>query len=192
MKLAYNDVAHGGDDFMCMPIAYVYGYDVYIEDVLFMHNFGGDAFSRPKVCDKIIGHNIRNAGFEKNNGGDFYASLIRQDLLRLGHRCNIQEFNASTKSSKLDRILSVQNEIKGVASMENSYRVHFKDPQTLPVKSEYMEYLRNIWGWSQKEGAIQKKQHDDGPDATAGLLINMLGLRNKGSFKLYDIREAGY
>ena len=190
--LAYNDVAHGGEDFMCMPIAYVYGYDVYIEDVLFMHNFGGDTFSRPLVCKKLMDNNVRNAGFEKNNGGDFYASMIRQDLNRLGYRCNISEFNASTKSSKLDRILSVQNEIKGNPSMENGYRIHFKDPSILPHKSEYMEYLRNIWGWSQKEGAIQKKQHDDGPDATAGLLINMLGLRGKGGVKVYDIREAGY
>ena len=190
--LAYNDVAHGGEDYMCMPIAYIYGYDVYIEDVLFMHNFGGDTFSRPLVCKKLMDNNVRNAGFERNNGGDFYASLIRQDLIRLGYRCNISEYNASTKSSKLDRILSVQNEIKGTPAMENGYRVHFKDPGILPNKSEYMEYLRNIWNWSQKEGAIQKKQHDDGPDGTAGLLINMLGLRGKGGVKVYDIREAGY
>ena len=190
--LSYNDVAHGGEDYMSMPIAYVYGYDVYIEDVFFRHNFGGDAFSRPLICKKLMDNNVRNSGYEKNNGGDFYASMIRQDLNRLGYRCNVSEYNASTKSSKLDRILSVQNEIKGISSMENSYRVHFKDPSTLPQKSEYMDFLRNIWGWSQKEGATQKKQHDDGPDSVAGLLINMLGLRNKGSFKLYDIREAGY
>lgn len=191
-KLAYNDVAHGGEDYMSMPIAYIYGYDVYIDDVLFIHNFGGDSFSRPKVCEKLMSHNIRNAGFERNNGGDFYASMIRQDLNRLGYRCNVSDFNASTKASKLDRILSVINEMKGTPAMENGYRIHFRDPSTLPQKSEYMEFLRNIWGWSQKEGSIQKKQHDDGPDSVAGLLINMLGLKNKGSFKLYDIREAGY
>lgn len=191
-KLAYNDVAHGGEDYMSMPIAYIYGYDVYIEDVLFIHNFGGDTFSRPLVCKKLMDHLIRNAGFEKNNGGDFYMSLIRQDLNRLGYRCNLSDFAASTKASKLNRILSVQNEIKGTPSMENSYRIHFKDPSILPPKSEYMEFLRNIWGWSQKEGVIQKKQHDDGPDSVAGLLMNMLGLKSRGSFKLYDIREAGY
>ena len=191
-KITYNDVAHGGEDYMSMPIAYIYGYDIYIDDVLFIHNFGGDTFSRPKVCDKLIQHNIRNAGFEKNNGGDFYASLIRQDLNRLGHRCNISDFNASNKSSKLDRILSVQNEIKGTPAMDNGYRVHFKDPNTLPAKSDYMEFLHNIWGWSQKEGTTQKKQHDDGPDSIAGLLINMLGIRGKGGVKVYDIREAGY
>lgn len=191
-KLAYNDVSHGGEDFMCMPIAYIYDYDIYIEDVLFIHNFGGDTFSRPLVCEKLMRHNIRNAGFEKNNGGDFYASLIRQDLNARGYRCNIQEFNAPTKKSKLDRILSVQYEIKGTPAITNGYKVHFKDPQTLPSKSEYMEYLRNIWGWSQKEGVIQKTQHDDGPDGTAGLLINMLGIRTRGSVKVYDLSEGGY
>ena len=190
--LSYNDVAHGGEDFMSMPIAYIYGYDIYIHDVLFINKFGGDTYSRPLVCEKIINNNVRSAGFEKNNGGDFYSSLIQQDLNRLGYRCNITTYNANTKSSKLDRILSVQNEIKAISTMENSYRVHFRDPSTLPRSCEYRVFLQNIWDWSQKEGVTQRKQHDDGPDSVAGLLINMLGLRSRGSVKLYDIREAGY
>lgn len=190
--LAYNDVAHGGEDYMSMPVAYIYGYDIYIHDVLFIHKFGGDTYSRPLVCQKLIMHNVRSAGFERNNGGDFYSSLIQQDLNKLGYRCNIATYNASTKSSKLDRILSVQNEIKAISSMENSYRVHFRDPSTLPRSCEYRVFLQNIWDWSQKEGVTQRKQHDDGPDSVAGLLINMLGLRSRGSVKLYDIREAGY
>lgn len=63
--VAYNDVAHGGDDFMSMPIAYVYGTEVYIEDVLFIHNFEGDNISRPLVCKKIIDHNISRCGLKR-------------------------------------------------------------------------------------------------------------------------------
>lgn len=189
---AYNDVAHGGPDFMSMPVAYVYGYDVYIVDVLFINNFGGDSVSRPLVCNKIKDYEITRCGFEKNNGGDFYASLISDDLRKQGYRCNITMHNAPTRQSKLDRILSCQNEIKGVNIAEDSYRIFFRSPKDVSKNSEYMNFLNNLWNWSQKEGATQKKQHDDAPDSLAGLLMNVLGKRSGGRLKLYDISEAGY
>ena len=192
MIIAYNDVAHGGEDFMSMPIAYVYGRDVYIEDVLFIHNFDGDLVSRPLVCDKIIEHNVTRCGFEKNNGGDFYSTLISQDLRARNYRCNITAHNAPTNRSKLDRILSVQKEIKGVGGIDGSYRMYFKEPRLVKKNSEYMAFFDNMWTWSQKEGAIQKKQHDDSVDSLASMLINLLGNFCGGGVKLYDIREAGY
>ena len=192
MIIAYNDVAHGGEDFMSMPIGYVYGRDVYIEDVLFIHNFDGDMVSRPLVCDKIIEHKVTRCGFEKNNGGDFYSTLISQDLRARDYRCNITAHNAPTNRSKLDRILSVQKEIKGVGGIDGSYRMYFKEPRLVKKNSEYMAFLDNMWTWSQKEGSIQKKQHDDSVDSLASMLINLLGNFCGGGVKLYDIREAGY
>lgn len=189
---AYNDVSHGGADFMSMPIAYVYGYDVYIADVLFIHNFDGDSISRPLVCDKIMGHKITRCGFEKNNGGDFYATLISDDLKKRGYRCNITMHNAPTRQSKLDRIMSCQNEIKGASTLSDTYRIYFKAPKSLGNNSEYMMFLQNLWNWSQKEGSVQKTQHDDAPDSLSGLIMNVLGKRSGGTLKLYDISKAGY
>ena len=190
--VAYNDVSHGGNDYMSMPIAYVYGTDVYIVDVLFMRKFDGDAYSRPKVCEKIINWKISSCGFEKNNGGDFYESLIHEDLVNLGVRCHTIAFNASTRQSKLDRILSCQADIHGDSMLSGTFRLFFRNPASLHKNSEYMAFLENLWGWSQKEGSIQKSQHDDAPDSLAGLIINMLGKRVRGGFSLYDIRDAGY
>lgn len=190
--VAYNDVSHGGNDYMSMPIAYVYGTDVYIVDVLFMRKFDGDAYSRPKVCEKIINWKIASCGFEKNNGGDFYESLIHEDLVNLGVRCHTIAFNASTRQSKLDRILSCQSDIHGDSMLNGTFRLFFRNPASLQKNSEYMAFLENLWGWNQKEGSIQKSQHDDAPDSLAGLIINMLGKRVRGGFSLYDIRDAGY
>ena len=190
--VAYNDVSHGGNDYMSMPIAYVYGTDVYIVDVLFMRKFDGDAYSRPKVCEKIINWKIASCGFEKNNGGDFYESLIHEDLVNLGVRCHTIAFNASTRQSKLDRILSCQADIHGDSMLNGTFRLFFRNPASLHKNSEYMAFLENLWGWSQKEGSIQKSQKDDAPDSLAGLIINMLGKRVRGGFSLYDIRDAGY
>lgn len=158
--VAYNDVSHGGNDYMSMPIAYVYGTDVYIVDVLFMRKFDGDAYSRPKVCEKIINWKIASCGFEKNNGGDFYESLIHEDLVNLGVRCHTIAFNASTRQSKLDRILSCQSDIHGDSMLNGTFRLFFRNPASLHKNSEYMAFLENLWGWSQKEGSIQKSQHD--------------------------------
>lgn len=190
--VAYNDVSHGGNDYMSMPIAYVYGTDVYIVDVLFIRKFDGDAYSRPKVCEKIINWKISSCGFEKNNGGDFYESLIHEDLMSLGVRCHTIAYNASTRQSKLDRILSCQADIHGDSMLSGTFRLFFRNPASLHKNSEYMAFLENLWGWSQKEGSVQKSQHDDAPDSLAGLIINMLGKRVRGGFSLYDIRDAGY
>lgn len=191
--VAYNDVAHGGDDFMSMPIAYVYGTEVYIEDVLFIHNFEGDNVSRPLVCKKIIEHNISRCGFEKNNGGDFFASMIDGDLKNKGYRCNITSHNAPTRQRKLDRILACQSEIMGIGNdLGNNYRIYFKDPTILPKNCEYREFLNNLWNWSQKEGTVQKKQHDDAPDSLSGLISNILGKRGHATVKVMDIGTIGY
>lgn len=191
--VAYNDVSHGGEDFMSMPIGYVYGREVYIVDVLFQHNFGGDSVSRQWVRDRIIEYNVSRCGFEKNNGGDFYASHIVQDLKAKGYRCNITSHNAPTRQRKLDRILACQHEIMGIGNdVNDNYRIYFKDPSLLPNKCEYRDFLENIWNWSQKEGPIQNKQHDDGPDSLAGLIANVLGKKGSGTVKIMDIGSIGY
>lgn len=178
-----NDVAHGGDDFMSMPIALQYGPDFYITDVLFIHNFDGDKVSRPQVCNKIINNHCSAGAFERNNGGDFYSSMITEDLLKQGYRCNITTYNAPTNKSKLDRILMYQSEIHN--------HVFFKSERLRRGDSQYCEFLNNIWQWSQKPGATQKKQHDDGIDSIAQLLARF-GERAIVGFKLYDIKKAGY
>ncbi len=191
--VAYNDVSHGGEDYMSMPIAYVYGLEVYIVDVLFKNDFGGDGVSRLWVRDKIIQHHVSRCGFEKNNGGDFYATLVDKDLKNAGYRCNITSHNAPTRQRKLDRILACRNPILGLGNdLGDDYKVYFKDPSLLPNKCEYRDFLNNLWNWSQKEGSIQQKQHDDAPDSLAGLLTNVLGRRGKGTVKVMDIGTIGY
>lgn len=191
--IAYNDVSHGGEDYMSMPIAYVYGNEVYIVDVLFKHDFGGDSVSRRWVCDKLIDYNVSRCGFEKNNGGDFYATLITQDLKNRMYRCNITSHNAPTRQRKLDRILACRNEILGIDSENGgNYRIYFKDPTILPRNCEYRDFLENLWNWSQKEGATQKKQHDDAPDSLSGLISNVIGKKGHATVKVMDIGKIGY
>lgn len=180
--VGYADVSHGGSDYFSLPIGYVYGYEVYIEDVLFINQFGGDDVSRPQVKDIIKRNNVTRCGVEKNNGGDFYATLVEKDLKETGYRCHITTHNAPTNKSKRDRILACQNEIKGIASESNTYRLYFKSPEKIKGNRQYQEAMNNLFKWNQNP-SVQNKQHDDFPDSLAGLITNVLGGKTKGVAK---------
>ena len=172
--VAYADVTHGGDDYFSVPVGYVYGYEVYIEDVLFINKFGGDDASRPQVRDLIMRNHVTRCGVEKNNGGDFYSTLMDKDLKSKGYYCHITTYNAPTTKSKRDRILACQNEIKGIATEENTYRIYFKNQDKIKGNRQYQEAMHNLFSWNQNISA-QKRQHDDFPDSLAGLITNVLG-----------------
>lgn len=189
MIVGYADVTHGGDDYFSLPIGYVYGTEVYIEDVLFINKFGGDDGSRPFVRDIIIRNKATRAGVEKNNGGDFYSTLMQQDLADVGYRCHITTHNAPTNKAKRDRILACQNEIKGIATEKNTYRIYFKHPDTIKGNIQYQTAMQNLYSWNQNINA-QKKQHDDFPDSLAGMITNVLG-GFKNTAKVYDASRFG-
>lgn len=189
MIVGYADVTHGGDDYFSLPIGYVYGTEVYIEDVLFINKFGGDDGSRPFVRDIITRNKATRVGVEKNNGGDFYSTLMQQDLADVGYRCHITTHNAPTNKAKRDRILACQNEIKGIATENNTYRIYFKHPDTIKGNIQYQTAMQNLYKWNQNITA-QKKQHDDFPDSLAGLITNVLG-GMKSTVKVYDAKNFG-
>ncbi len=175
--VAYGDVSHGGQDYFSLPIGYVYGRDIYIEDLLFENNFGGDDYIRPKVVDIIIKNNVTKLGVEKNNGGDFFSTIIDRDLKRKNYRCNITTHNAPTTKSKNDRILSCQNEIKGIATSDNTYRIYFKSYDLR--KPSYQKAMQQLFNWNQNP-KMKDKQHDDFPDSLSGMITNVLNGKGQG------------
>lgn len=189
MVVGYADVTHGGDDYFSLPVGYVYGNEVYIEDVLFISKFGGDNKSRPLVRDIIKKHNVTRCGVEKNNGGDFYSTLMVKDLLEIGYRCHITSHNAPTNKAKRDRILACQDEIKGIATETGTYRIYFKHPDKIKGNVQYQTAMQNLYKWNQNITA-QKKQHDDFPDSLAGMITNVLGGR-KSRAKTVDASRLG-
>ncbi len=174
--VGYADVSHGGDDYFSLPIGYVYGNEIYIEEILFKNKFGGDDYIRPLVRDLIIRHKVDKLGIEKNNGGDYFSNLVANDLKMKNYYCNITTHNAPTNQKKLDRILACQNEIKGIATENNTYKIYFKSPDTIKGNIQYQEAMRQLYNWNQNKSA-QNKQHDDFPDSLAGLITNVLNSR---------------
>lgn len=187
--IGYADVSHGGDDYFSLPIGYVYGNEIYLEDILFRHKFGGDDYIRPLVRDIIIRNKVTRLGVEKNNGGDFFSTLVNKDLKEKNYHCNITTHNAPTNAKKLDRILACQNEIKGIATEKNTYRIYFKSPDKIKGNQEYQEAMRQLYSWNQNK-SFQNKQHDDFPDSLAGMITNVLG-NMKSVAKTFDGERIG-
>lgn len=187
--IAYADPTHGGADYFSLPVGYVYGNEIYIEDVLFENNFGGDDYIRPKICNIIIRNKVTRFGIEKPNGGDFLATLVEQDLKAKNYHCNITTHSVPTNKSKNDRILARQNEIKGIATEANTYRIYFKNLDLLKGDRPYLNAMRQLFTWNQNPN-MKNKQHDDFPDSLAGMLTNILnGSRNVA--KTFDISKFG-
>lgn len=185
--IAYADVSHGGADYFSMPIGYVYGNEVYIEDILFKNKFGGDDYIRPLVRDMIMKHNVSRLGVEKNNGGDFFSTLIDKDLKEKNYRCNITTHNAPSNKAKLDRILACQNEIKGIATENNTYKLYFKAHSE---STQYNNAMKQLYNWNQNP-SMQTKQHDDFPDSLAGLITNVLGGKTTGRARRINGEKLG-
>ena len=181
--VGYADVSHGGEDYFSLPIGYVYGNEVYIEDVLFKHKFAGDNYIRPFIKNIIIENKVTRCGVEKNNGGDFFSTLMEKDLKDVNYRCNITTHSVPTNKRKLDRILACQSDIKGIATENNTYRIYFKNPELIKGNKDYMDAMQNLYSWNQNP-SMQNKQHDDFPDSLAGMITNVLGGKSTGVAKI--------
>ena len=170
------DVAWGGGDFLSLPIAYVYGMDVYIEDVI--HSPADKYTTKPMVTAAIIRNNASSGFFEWNNGGDEYMDIIKKDLLEFRYRCNIKGERAPTLKTKLNRIMACAPEIKGSMTDGSGFRIHFKSKLSRKGNKDYEMYMKHLTSFNQ--GAkYQGKQKDDAADATASLITNVLADKSR-------------
>lgn len=70
--MAVVDTAWGGGDSLSMPVAYIYGEDVYIQDVVF--NAGDKTATRPLVLGTLKQHHPHMVRRESNNGEDEHGA----------------------------------------------------------------------------------------------------------------------
>ena len=155
-KVAVVDTAWGGGDSLSMPIAYVYGNDVYVVDVVF--NNGDKTVTRPLVIGKLKQHHPHMVRWESNNGGDEYGGIVDEKLREDNVRINMSYKKAPTNQSKLSRIIQYAPDIK---------RFYFLDEKNRD--SEYERFMREITLFT----VSGKNPHDDAPDSVA-MLVDFL------------------
>ena len=150
--MAVVDTAWGGGDSLSMPIAYVYGEEVFIHDVVF--NAGDKTVTRPLVIGKLKEHRPHMVRFEGNNGGSEYSGIVDEKLRADGIKINISSKNAPTTQSKLSRIIQYAPDIKKYYFIDSKHR-----------HSEYEKFMREVTMFT----ISGKNLHDDSVDSLAML-----------------------
>ena len=147
------DTAWGGGDSLSMPVAYLYGEDVYIQDVVF--NSGDKTVTRPLVIGTLKKHHPHMVRWESNNGGDEYGGIVDEQLRQDGVRVNMSYKKAPTNQSKLSRIIQYAPDVKRFYFIDSKHR-----------SSEYERFMRELTLFT----VSGKNLHDDAPDACAMLV----------------------
>lgn len=160
------DTAESGADSTSMPIAYIYGEDVFIEDVVFDNSPSN--VTKPECAKKIVQHKVSTATFESNNAGTYFARDVGEEVKKLGGKCSIR--TKRTISNKLTRIEYASDNIK--------LHFYFKDKSTYQPDSQYAKFMKEIFRMTRSG----KVAHDDAPDSLS-LLENELRAILKGQNK---------
>ena len=153
-----NDVAWGGGDSLSMPVAYVYGQDVYVHDWVFDKR--DKSCTKPRVVAKILQHKVKMGRTEANNGGDEYSDdvyrILRQEH---GYSINMSHKKAPTNMAKLTRIEQHAPTIRDFYFRADGCR-----------DDDYRRAMNELTGFS----FTSKNLHDDAPDSMA-MLADYLG-----------------
>lgn len=152
--IAACDVAWGGEDYLAMPIVYIYGDgSMYCVDVVFSN--ANKTFTQPAVVGKLLIHRPHQVQFEANNGGTEYAQKVDEMLREKQCVLNISSRRAPSTSSKLSRVIQYAPEI---------LKIHFLDyDNSTPEYRSFIEWLCSFV-------SLGKNEHDDAPDALAQLM----------------------
>jgi predicted phage terminase large subunit-like protein len=152
--IAACDVAWGGDDYLAMPIVYIYGDgSMYCVDVVFSN--ANKTFTQPAVVGKLLIHRPHQVQFEANNGGTEYAQAVDKMLREKGCVLNISTRRAPGNAPKLSRIIQYAPDI---------LKIHFLDfDHSTPEYRSFIEWLCSFV-------SLGKNVHDDAPDSLAQLM----------------------
>lgn len=158
--IAACDTADKGADYCAMPIAAVYGQEVYIIDVVF--DDSTPEVTKPEVAKALINNKVVSAMFESNNAGSYFARDVQDILKSREYMCSIR--TKRTISNKQTRIEFASDNI-----LKHFY---FKHPSTYARNSQYAEFMQQVTTYTRSG----KVAHDDGADSLSLLENELRGL----------------
>ena len=158
--VAVCDTAEKGSDSVMMPIAYVYGEDVFIEDCVF--NNGTPQYTKPECAHMLIKHKVATCTFESNAAGEYFGRDVEQLVRESGHRISIR-----LKRSIANKATRIEQSSDGILK-----HFYFKDRSMYTANSEYGAMIRELTGYTRSG----KVAHDDSPDGLSLLENELRGL----------------
>lgn len=158
--LAVTDTKDTGKDFCCMPIAYQYGQDYYIEDVVF-ENYAPEIIDEQLVM-KLLKHKVQMCQFESNAAGGRTADKVQEKVKAQGGITKItKKFTTANKDTKIL-----------VNSPFAKEHFLFRDNTVIKQEKEYRAFLNALCSYT----LAGKNSHDDAPDALAQLALYVQSL----------------
>lgn len=158
---SFVDTAFGGGDYVSAPVAYQYGDEVYIHDVVF--DAGDKSVTIPLIVRLFIRNKVGSACFEGTKTTAEYKEKVDELLRKEDYRCNIMSKSAPTRQRKEERIFDKSPEIRDFYFRDTAHR-----------SPEYSMFMRNVQSFTM----TGKNKHDDAPDSLAGL-CDMIRRRGK-------------
>lgn len=162
--VAVCDTADKGEDYCALPVAAVYGNEVYIVDVVF--DDAPPETTKPECAKALIDNKVTACTFESNNAGGYFARDVADILGKRNYACGIR--TKRTISNKQTRIEFASDNI-----LKNFY---FKDPSTYARNSAYAAFMKQVVTYTRSG----KVPHDDAPDSLSLLeneLRNLIGTK---------------
>lgn len=166
--IAVGDTAESGSDSTSMPVAMIYGSDVYIVDVVF--DDSPAEVTKPECAKCLIENKVASAVFESNNAGQYYARDVDQIIRERGYSVGIR--TKRTIFNKQTRIEFASDNIK-----KNFY---FKHPSTYKRGSQYWNFMKEVTTYTRSG----KVPHDDAPDSLS-LLENEIRMLSGGKVEVF-------
>jgi len=155
--IAACDTSEGKGDSTMMPVAYIYGDDVFIHDCVF--NDAPPEVTKPECARVIRDNNVTMALFESNLAGTYYARDVEKLVRELGGMCSIRtRYSSQNKRTRIE--FASDNILK---------HFYFKDKSLYTPSSEYGRMIKELVSYTR----TGKVKHDDSPDGLA-LLENVI------------------
>lgn len=152
--LSVCDTKDRGTDYCVMPIAYQYGNDFYIEDVVCDNS--NPEVVEARLVSKLLQHKVQMSRFESNSAGGKVAEKVQKEVKEQGGITKVT--TKYTTSNKETRII--------VNSPFCKDRFLFKDNSIIKHDKEYRRMLNQLCSYTM----AGKNKNDDTCDAFSFLV----------------------
>ena len=152
--LAVCDTKDRGTDYCVLPIAYQYGNDYYIEDVVCDNS--NPEIVEPRLVEKCLKHKVQMARFESNSAGGRVAQGVQNEIKAHGGRTKITtKYTTQNKETKII-----------MASPFCKEHFLFKDDSVTKNDKEYRRFMNFLTTYTM----AGKNKWDDCADAVSMLV----------------------
>lgn len=158
--VAVCDTKSQGKDYAVLPVAYIYGRDVYIDEAVCDN--GLPEVVNAKCADALVRKKVQMCRFESNNAGFMIADKVNDMVRERGHRCHITK--KYTTANKLTKI------IQNSAYVKEHFL--FRDRSVCQGMNDYNKMMKFLTHFT----IDGKNKNDDVPDALSMLAEYIEGL----------------